>query len=77
VGDLGVSIWLVSHAKSAILEIIRFYGIERHMNAVLAIGDRRILKDGAIIEIVIWKVPVPVSPGEHDWKYQLFYGRTG
>ncbi len=47
------------------------------MKATLVIRDRRILADGAIVEIVIWKVPVPVPPTEHGWKYRLFYGRAG
>ena len=41
------------------------------------IRDRRILSAGEIIEIVIWKVPTPVPPTEHGWKYRLFYGRPG
>lgn len=47
------------------------------MRATLVIRDRRILQDGAIVEIVVWKVPTPVPPTEHGWKYRLFYGRTG
>jgi hypothetical protein len=33
--------------------------------------------DGAILEMVIWRVPAPVSPSAHDLKYSLFYGRPG
>jgi hypothetical protein len=33
--------------------------------------------DGAIVEMVIWRVPVPVSPATHKLKYSLFYGRSG
>ena len=29
------------------------------------------------MEIVIWKVPEPVPPTDHSFKYRLFYGRTG
>ncbi|MGL4440118.1 MAG: toxin-antitoxin system TumE family protein [Bosea sp. (in: a-proteobacteria)] len=47
------------------------------MKAFLVIRDRRILVDGAIIEIVVWKVPTPVPPTEHGWKYRLFYGQPG
>jgi hypothetical protein len=32
--------------------------------------------DGAIVEMVIWRVPAPVSPATHDLKYSLFYGRA-
>jgi hypothetical protein len=44
------------------------------MKAVLIIRDRRILADGAIIEVVVWQVPIPVPPTTHSLKYRLFYG---
>ncbi|MCF3947333.1 toxin-antitoxin system TumE family protein [Acidiphilium iwatense] len=47
------------------------------MRATLIIRDRRILADGAIIEVVIWQVPTPVPPTTHGLKYRLFYGRDG
>lgn len=47
------------------------------MKAALIIRDRRILADGAIIEVVIWQVPTPVPPTTHGLKYRLFYGRDG
>jgi len=33
--------------------------------------------DGAIVEMVLWRVPTPVPPSTHDLKYSLFYGRPG
>jgi hypothetical protein len=33
--------------------------------------------DGAIVEMVIWRVPRPVPPSRHSLKYSLFYGRLG
>ena len=33
--------------------------------------------DGAIVEMVLWRVPSPVPPSTHDLKYSLFYGRLG
>ena len=33
--------------------------------------------DSAIVEMVIWRVPSPLSPSVHDLKYSLFYGRPG
>lgn len=33
--------------------------------------------DGAIVEMVIWRVPSPVPPSTHGLKYALFYGRPG
>lgn len=51
------------------------YGTIRHMKAELIIRYRQIFADGAIAEAVVWKVPQPVPPSEHDIKYRLFYGR--
>ena len=33
--------------------------------------------DGAIVEMVLWRVPTPVPPSTHHLKYSLFYGRPG
>ncbi|HKF60626.1 MAG TPA: DUF6516 family protein [Dongiaceae bacterium] len=33
--------------------------------------------DGAIVEMVLWRVPSPVPPSSHRLKYSLFYGRAG
>jgi hypothetical protein len=33
--------------------------------------------DGAILEMVVWRVPSRVTPSGHDLKYSLFYGRPG
>jgi hypothetical protein len=46
------------------------------MDAALIIRDRRILADGAIIEVVVWRVPTPVPPTTHGVKYRLFYGKN-
>lgn len=53
------------------------YGIRCHMKAELVIRDRRVFKDGYLVEIVIWLVPKPVPPNDHSFKYRLFYGRKG
>ena len=39
--------------------------------------DRVDFEDGAILEIVVWRVPTAVPPSAHDLKYSLFYGRPG
>ncbi|MGH7013409.1 MAG: toxin-antitoxin system TumE family protein [Stellaceae bacterium] len=31
--------------------------------------------DGAIVEMVLWRVPSSVPPSRHGLKYSLFYGR--
>ncbi len=33
--------------------------------------------DGAIVEMLLWRVPSPVPPSTHGLKYSLFYGRPG
>jgi hypothetical protein len=34
-------------------------------------------EDGAIAELMLWRVPSPVLPSTHGLKYSLFYGRPG
>ncbi len=47
------------------------------MKAVLVISDKVVFDDGAIQEIVIWRVPSPVPPTDHGFKYRLYYGVPG
>lgn len=47
------------------------------MKAERLFYDKAVLPDGAIIEMVIWRVPEPVLPSTHGLKYRLFYGRDG
>ena len=47
-------------------------------NMIAALPVKRsktVLPDGAIVEIVVWKVLEPGSP--HLFKYRLFYGKDG
>ncbi len=39
--------------------------------------DRMDFDDGAILEMVIWRVPTPVKGSSHHYKYRLFYGHPG
>ncbi len=45
--------------------------------AQLLFHERVDFADGSILEMVVWRVPSPVMPSEHDLKYSLFYGRPG
>jgi len=45
-------------------------------NAKLLYREKRTYVDG-IIEMVVWQVPVPVSPSEHPFKYRLVFVRDG
>jgi hypothetical protein len=45
--------------------------------ATLIVHERRIDASGGIMEIRVWRVPGPVKPSTHDYKYSLLYGRPG
>ncbi|MGH7030561.1 MAG: toxin-antitoxin system TumE family protein [Stellaceae bacterium] len=47
------------------------------MEAELLFNQRINYDDGAIVQMVIWRVPSPVPPSTHGLKYSLFYGRPG
>jgi len=47
------------------------------MKAELLFSQRIDYDEGAIVEMVLWRVPLPVSPSTHRLKYSLFYGRPG
>lgn len=44
------------------------------MKARRAFYERGQYPDGAIIEMTIWTVPMPVQGSSHRFKYSLFYG---
>ena len=43
------------------------------MAAQLITRFKDITTDGAILELVIWKVPKPVPPTKHGYKYRAVY----
>jgi len=47
------------------------------MKAELLYYRRMNYDDGAIVEMVLWRVPAPLPPSIHGLKYSLFYGRPG
>ena len=47
------------------------------MKADLLFRQRIGYDDGAIVEMLLWRVPLPVPPSAHNLKYSLFYGRPG
>ena len=47
------------------------------MAAQLLFRDKYIYADGAIREMVIWRLPDADSERVHGLKYSLFYGRPG
>ena len=46
-------------------------------DAELVISDKVLFDGGAILQIVIWRVPGQVEASAHDLKYRLFYGYPG
>jgi hypothetical protein len=47
------------------------------MDAELLFHQRIDYDDGAIVEMILWRVPTAVPPSTHGLKYRLFYGRPG
>ena len=47
------------------------------MTAQLITRFKDITPDGAILEMVIWKVPEPVPPTDHGYKYRAVYVVSG
>jgi hypothetical protein len=45
-------------------------------NAELIFREKRAYAKG-VVEIVVWRVPVPVSPSVHGFKYRLAFVRNG
>ena len=47
------------------------------MTAQQITGIKNVNPDGSILEIVIWKLPKPVPPSEHGYKYRAVYVVNG
>lgn len=43
------------------------------MPAQLITRFRNVNSDGSILELVVWKVPQPVPPTDHGYKYRAAY----
>jgi len=53
-------------------------GYNAHMTkATLLLEQKRILRDGGIIQMRIWQLPEPSEERPHGLKYSLFYGKDG
>src|ERR1039458_4190890 len=55
------------------LTTLLYVGIIANMSAKLITRFKDITADGAILEVVVWKVPAPVPPTEHGYKYSAVY----
>ncbi len=47
------------------------------MKARLLLDHKTVVSSGAILQLKIWKVPEPVPPTTHGFKYRLVYVRNG
>ena len=47
------------------------------MKARLITRFKDVTPDGAVIELVVWRVPEPVRPSEHGFKYRAAYAVDG
>jgi hypothetical protein len=53
------------------------YGTIRHMVALPLFHSKFVYSDGAIREMVLWKLPKPTCDYAHGFKYRLHYGYPG
>lgn len=47
------------------------------MKAELIYRDKKKLASGAIMEMVVWKLPETSAERPHGYKYRLYYGKEG
>lgn len=47
------------------------------MKAALVTSFKDVTDDGGIIELVVWRVPQPVPPSTHAFKYRAAYAMNG
>ena len=45
--------------------------------AALLYRHRQDFDDGAILEVIVWKLARPIAGSSHPYKYRLFYGYAG
>ena len=64
-------------AGSPAIDKTRCVGKYANMASEKLFHEKRILSDGAVIEMVIWRLPSPVLGSLHGYKYRLYFGRAG
>lgn len=47
------------------------------MRAAPLIRERIVYPDGSLVEMVVWRVPRPVAPSTHSFKYRFAYVVAG
>ena len=53
------------------------YGIMCHMSDAELLLRSRTAIHGGVVEMVVWRVPEPVPPSSHNFKYRLVFLRDG
>lgn len=48
-----------------------------NMKAELVVDHKTVDARGGIVRLTVWKVPIPVPPAEHGFKYRLVYAFEG
>lgn len=41
------------------------------MNAELMLNERHVVSKNAFVEMVVWRLPLPVADSQHSFKYRL------
>lgn len=67
----------ISDTVLSILTTPYLVGKIDNVGATLLINEKSVDAEGGIMQIVIWKVPQPVPPTTHGFKYRLVYARGG
>ncbi len=61
----------------SLLTTVYCVGIMDNMKAELIHDFKDVTPDGGIIQMIVWKVPTPVPPTTHSFKYRLVYVMNG
>ena len=59
------------------MTLLKNVGIFANISATLITRFKNVNPDGSILELVVWKVPKPVPPTDHGFKYRAVYTVKG
>lgn len=68
---------MVAWLKYGLLRALGCVGIIANMQAELITRFKNVTPEGGVIELVVWRVPEPVPPTEHGFKYRAVYALNG
>ena len=49
----------------------------QYMEAEPIVRAKEVRDDGAVVEIAVWRIPQPLPPCTHPYKYRLYFGAGG